>query len=245
MNAGAAAQEAQVVQLLRGRVREPWVELERSFDLAAIGEDEADHVVGEAHFGGDGPTVRGRCSSAATAMARPCCKRLPAGVFRPILMGAMEFVAQMLRLIESLNAHGVQYILVGGGALNVHGLVRATEDLDLCVAQTDANIERLKEALAAVWDDPDIQQISGSDLCGDYPAVRYGPPDGVFFIDILTRLGEAFRYEDLDWETVELSGVPARVATPQTLYRLKKGTVRHIDRADAHALKRFFDVEEE
>lgn len=31
--------------------------------------------------------------------------------------------------------------------------------------------------------------------CGDYPAVRYIPPEG-FGYDILTRLGEAFRYSE-------------------------------------------------
>jgi hypothetical protein len=30
-----------------------------------------------------------------------------------------------------------------------------------------------------------------------YPAVRYGPPHGTLYLDILTRLGEATAYADL------------------------------------------------
>jgi len=35
------------------------------------------------------------------------------------------------------------------------------------------------------------------------------------------------------------------VATPRTLYRLKRDTVRPIDRADAQALREMFDIDED
>jgi len=63
--------------------------------------------------------------------------------------------------------------------------------------------------------------------------------------DILTRLGEAFAYRDLEWSTLDFAGTPARVVTPQTLYRMKKDTVRLKDRADAEALRRRFGLEDE
>ena len=37
-----------------------------------------------------------------------------------------------------------------------------------------------------------------------------------------------------------VEGVPVRVATPATLYRMKKDTLRPIDRADAAALREKF-----
>lgn len=40
----------------------------------------------------------------------------------------------------------------------------------------ERNIERLRNALSSVFDDPDILQITAGDLGGDYPAVQYGPP---------------------------------------------------------------------
>jgi hypothetical protein len=39
--------------------------------------------------------------------------------------------------------------------------------------------------------------------------------------------------------------VRVRLATPRTLYRMKKGTARLIDRADAEALRRRFGLEDE
>jgi hypothetical protein len=35
-----------------------------------------------------------------------------------------------LRVIQSLNEARVDYVVVGGVAVNLHGLIRATEDLD-------------------------------------------------------------------------------------------------------------------
>jgi hypothetical protein len=58
-----------------------------------------------------------------------------------------------------------------------HGVVRATEGLDILVNATANNMERLKVAFrAAHADAPSIEEIRAGDLLGDYPAVRYYPP---------------------------------------------------------------------
>ena len=137
-----------------------------------------------------------------------------------------------------------EYVLIGGAALNVHGLIRATQDVDLFIAPNEDNIARLRDALRGLWDDPCIDEITAEDLCGDYPAVRYGPPNGELFVDILSRLGECFSYSDLESEIIDLDGVHVNVATPQTLFEMKKDTVRPIDKADAKALWETFDLKE-
>ena len=157
----------------------------------------------------------------------------------------MQTLDEALRVIEAFNEARVEYVVVGGVAVNLHGLVRATEDMDVFVKPDAQNIARVRQALAAVWDDPDIEQITADDLCGEYPAVRYGPPTETFYLDILTRLGEVTRYADLEAEEKEVGGVRIRLATPRTLYRMKKDTVRPIDHADAAALRMAFDLDEE
>lgn len=150
-----------------------------------------------------------------------------------------------LEVIARLNDEGVDYVVIGGVAVNLHGLVRATEDLDFFVRPTTDNIAALRRALRRVWDDPEIDKITAEDLCGDYPAVRYGPPDGSLPLDILTRLGEFASYEDLEHEVVDIEGVGIRVITPDRLVWLKAGTIRPQDRADAQALRVAYGIEEE
>jgi hypothetical protein len=153
---------------------------------------------------------------------------------------------EILRVFRAFEAAGLDYVLIGATAMGVHGLIRATEDIDLFVKATADNIERLRTALSTAYDgDPNIQDISTDDLLGDYPAVRYYPPSGDLYFDILTRLGEMVTFDSIERERKEVAGTMVWVATPAALYRLKKDTVRAKDREDAAALRKRFDLKEE
>jgi hypothetical protein len=150
------------------------------------------------------------------------------------------------RILAAFEREGVEYVLIGSMAMAAQGLIRATRDLDFFVSPTDANVERLRRALMFLYDDdPNVQQITASDLAGEYPAIEYVPPRGEYSIDILARLGEAFRYETIESEDILLDGIRVRVATPRMLYRMKKDTVRPQDRVDAETLRRQFGLPEE
>jgi hypothetical protein len=149
------------------------------------------------------------------------------------------------RVLEALEREGVRYVVFGAAALNLLGLARFTEDLDLFIAPEAGNIDRLKSALRSVFDDQAIDDISASDLLGEYPAVQYVPPGGSFHLDLLTRLGDAFRFEDLKAARIPFGPLMVSVATPETLYRMKRDTVRLKDRADAEILRQRFHLDEE
>ena len=162
----------------------------------------------------------------------------------PYVSDMNDLLSQSMQIITALNDAGVDYVVIGGVAMNLHGLVRATEDLDLFVKAEETNIARLRQALRAVYDHPCIDEITAADLCGEYPAVRYGPPAGTLYLDILTRPGEAVHYEDLEIEVVDLEGVLVQVASPRSLHAMKKGTLRMKDHADAEALRRVFGLDD-
>ena len=147
-------------------------------------------------------------------------------------------------LLAALEDEGVRYALFGALALAVHGLDRATRDIDLFVDPAPDNVERLRAALARVFDDPALEEITAEDLGGEYPAIQYGPPDVDYTIDLVSRLGEAFAFEDLEVQQVDAGGLLIRVVTPATLYRMKRDTVRPRDRDDAERLRRAFDLDE-
>jgi hypothetical protein len=153
---------------------------------------------------------------------------------------------EILRVLRAFEMAGLEYVLIGATAMGFHGVVRATEDVDLLLKATVKNIDRLRAALKASYeDDPQIDEISSADLLGDYPAIRYYPPTGDLYFDVLTRLGEAFSFETVDAETKEVDGTRVSVATPAALYRMKKGTLRSKDHQDAEALRQRFNLEDE
>jgi hypothetical protein len=59
------------------------------------------------------------------------------------------------------------------------------------------------------------------------------------------RLGEADVFADIEAEWVDRCGMRAHVATARMLYRMKKDTMRPLDRADAADLKAKFHFEED
>ena len=148
-------------------------------------------------------------------------------------------------ILAAFDREDVRYVLIGSMAMAAQGLVRATRDMDFFVSPGPENVERLKKALLSVFDDPRISEITAEDLGGDYPTIEYVPPHGRYSLDIVARLGEAFRYEDLESEEMLIDGIRVQVATPRMLWRMKKDTVRPRDRVDAEALRHEFDLEEE
>jgi hypothetical protein len=153
---------------------------------------------------------------------------------------------EILRVLRAFEEVGLEYVLIGAAAMGIHGVVRATEDLDLFIRATAENIERLKRAFRIVYDnDPNIDEISADDLLGDYPAVRYYPASGDLYFDVMTRLGQAATFESVESMVKEVEGIQVTLATPRALYELKRDTVRPLDRRDAEALRQKFDLEDD
>jgi predicted nucleotidyltransferase len=148
------------------------------------------------------------------------------------------------RVLAALEREGVRYVIFGAVALNLLGLPRATEDLDLFIAPERDNIERMKAALRSVFHDPAIDEITAEDLLGEYPAIQYAPPEEGFHIDILTRLGELFAFDSVESERLEFDGVLVSVVTLEQLYRMKRGTVRPKDWGDAARIAEHLGIKE-
>lgn len=149
-------------------------------------------------------------------------------------------------ILEALNREGVEFVVIGSMAMAAQGLPRATQDLDLFVSPALSNLQALKRAMLAHFDDPNVEEISPEELAGDYPAVEYVPPHGRFSVDIPTRLGEAFSWEDLrkGAQEIPMGEIRVRVASPSMLYRMKRDTVRPQDRADAERIREAFGLED-
>lgn len=146
-------------------------------------------------------------------------------------------------LLTARAAEEVDYVLIGGVAINLQGLPRNTQDVDVFLRPDTENVERVKRGPASRLERSRHREITAEDLLGEYPVVRYGPPDEEFIIDLLARIGTAVEFSDLEATTKTYEGVPARVATPETLVRLKRDTIRPQDRFDADALRQRFGID--
>jgi hypothetical protein len=68
----------------------------------------------------------------------------PAGEGRSNQPSAAEFPVDFADFVHALNANGVEYLLVGGYAVGVHGYVRATVDIDFFYRRTVATVRAMQ-----------------------------------------------------------------------------------------------------
>ncbi len=141
-----------------------------------------------------------------------------------------DIFKDFVKTIKVLEEKQIDYVLVGGFAVILHGFPRLTQDMDLVVKMIPDNIEKLRDALSDVFEDQSAKEISFNDL-KEYSVIRYGTPGG-FIIDVIANIGEMIRFEDLKFETIHYEGLKIRVATPETLIKMKKDTLREKDRID-------------
>jgi len=130
-----------------------------------------------------------------------------------------------------LNEAHARYLVVGGFACALHGVIRATKDVDLLIPEDLDNARRVHAALCrlplhlAEEFEPEEFISKPFTIIGDWTRV-----------DVLTRAG-ATRFEDLwgDHLTAEIDGVRVPYPSLGGLIRTKD-TDRLQDRADAERL---------
>ncbi len=137
-------------------------------------------------------------------------------------------------ILELLNSHEVEYIVVGGVAAVIQGAPVTTFDLDTLVRVNDDNAERLSRALEDLdaryrEHQSTIRPTKEDILAGGHLLLltRAGP------LDVLGFIGEKDRYEDLIDKSseVEMTVGTFRVLDLEELVRQKKASDRAKDRA--------------
>lgn len=144
------------------------------------------------------------------------------------------------RIFEALDAHGVDYVVVGGVAVQAHGHVRMTNDVDLIPAPTPENMDRLAAALRALKArilnagaetlPIDAQMLPRATLwqfatrCGDID-VLHDAPGAAPFAQLRKRA-----------LVIELSGRSIQIAGRDDLISMKRASGRPVDLADIAAL---------
>ncbi|MCC5886866.1 MAG: hypothetical protein JJT88_10580 [Gammaproteobacteria bacterium] len=143
-------------------------------------------------------------------------------------------------ILEALNQHEVEYMVVGGVAAVIHGAPTTTFDLDALVRLSDANAERLARALseldARFREHRAILRPTVEDILGGGHLLlmtRAGP------LDVLGFIGEQQRYEDLLGESseIETSMGSLRVLNLEALIDEKKRMGRAKDIAAVELLE--------
>ena len=160
----------------------------------------------------------------------------------------MDEVFDPAQILRVLGEHSDDYVVVGGVAVQTHGYIRSTQDLDIVPGPDLANLSRLGEALAALGarlhqsrrpvdiTDPHVLQRAAL-----VPLLTtHGRLD---LLNIEVTGGMPGRYGELRERALEvqLGDTTVPVVGLDDLIKMKKAAARDVDRADIRALTRSDD----
>lgn len=160
-------------------------------------------------------------------------------------------------LLRALHDAGVDHVIIGGFAVNAHGVIRPSKDLDIVPDPDPENLRRL----AALLTDLEATQVGSDEFkAGEFP---YDPTDAAELqagtnFRLETRLGDLDimqwvagiehepAYEQLAVQAIEgaLSGVPLRVCSLEHLIAMKRAAGRPRDIDDLSRLGADTDVQD-
>jgi hypothetical protein len=148
-------------------------------------------------------------------------------------MATIPLPPDFLDFLKLLNSHGVEYLVIGGYAVGLHGFPRGTADLDIWVAMNPRNANAITDALREFgFDTPNL---SSELFLKQDEVVRMGVPP--VRIDILTTIaGVTFEACFPKRETVVVSGATIPFISLEDLRKNKQATGRAQDLTDLRHL---------
>jgi hypothetical protein len=148
-------------------------------------------------------------------------------------MATIQLPRDFKEFLRSFNAHKVEYLLIGGYAVNYHGYPRATADMDIWIAVHPANADRVVAALREFGFD--LPDLTPELFLSQWQIVRLGVPP--VRIEIATTIsGVDFGECYAERVTDTLDGVPVSLISLRHLKLNKKASGRHQDLADLEHL---------
>ena len=145
-------------------------------------------------------------------------------------------------LLQRLREAGVDFVLVGGLAVNAWGYLRATRDVDLVPDPSPENLGRLDELLVALGGKVEVgESLLESSAIRTF--LRTGDRTLVLTdlgrIDVLQGLPQVPSFAALDERAseVDIDGLVVKVCSLDDLLQMKRASDRPRDRDDLEALE--------
>lgn len=149
---------------------------------------------------------------------------------------SMDIYPDFREWFESLNAAGVEYLLIGGHAMAYHGWPRYTKDLDVLVHAEAGNTERFIDALIRFGVPPASIGVDVEEFAEERFFYRLGRPP--------TQLDIMSSVPGVEWNRAwknrmegQYGGVPITVIGRTDLIRNKEAVGRGQDLDDVKKLR--------
>jgi hypothetical protein len=138
------------------------------------------------------------------------------------------------KLLVALVRSGVDFATVGGVAISMNGLVRATEDVDIIVGKNPENLGKLLKCLEQ-WGEGWARELKVEDFSIEAGAIRLIEDFGLdMFVFMKEKSLDDFRPR---LRFLETDDVRLPYLAPEDLIFLKEGSWRDKDKLDVQAMR--------
>lgn len=155
-------------------------------------------------------------------------------------------------IVQALDAAGVRFIVVGGLAVNAHGYLRYTNDVDLVVRLSHDDIVAAFQALEQIGYRP-TNPIKAEDFADPTTRETWRNEKGMRVLKMWSDAHretplDVFVYEPFDFETEyqrafrQEDESPARFASIDALIAMKREADRPQDRIDIEKLEKIAQI---
>ncbi|OGS44530.1 MAG: hypothetical protein A2539_01380 [Elusimicrobia bacterium RIFOXYD2_FULL_34_15] len=148
-------------------------------------------------------------------------------------------VEDLKKVIKSLNDNKVDYLLIGGYAIQAHGYIRTTTDIDILVPADKTTGEKVIKALLVLPD----KHAKNIDLSWFEEKDTIRLADEVVVDIMFNACGETYDSLKKYAETIELDGINIRTVNLEGLLLTKKG-FRNKDIPDRLVLKKALEEQQ-
>lgn len=157
-----------------------------------------------------------------------------------------------LELFRALEAHGVEYLVVGGLAVNLHGIPRVTMDVDLALAMEAENLRAFIAAAESLRLQP-VAPVPLTDLLDVEKRREWQEKKNMLAFSLRSPQATAPTVDVILDPSIDLppaleralqidiDGVTVRVAAVDDIIALKQAAGRQQDLADIEQLRRAMD----
>jgi hypothetical protein len=149
----------------------------------------------------------------------------------------------LFKLIQALDKYQIDYAIVGGYAVALHGAIRGTVDLDLVICFSEKDFVTLEKALKSLGLEPRLP-VDGKQVFKfrkEYIENKnliawsfYNPLKPIEVVDIIITHDR----RKMKVKTISMQGINVKVASVPDLIRMKTLSGRPQDLADIEALRR-------
>ncbi|MDD5566528.1 MAG: hypothetical protein PHG31_06535 [Candidatus Omnitrophica bacterium] len=151
-------------------------------------------------------------------------------------------------IFKELNAHGIQYLVAGGVALNLHGVPRMTYDIDLLLNLEEENIIAFL-ALMETWKFRPKVRVKSADLASPKKRRDWVKKKNmkaftlvnlswyISEIEVLIDSPIEFKEAIREAQSLRVKGVRVPLISKKHLIQMKQQSARRQDKSDIELLK--------